>query len=86
MNRNHRRKIVSKSKKSIILHLTLLIVALAIFILQIFVFQQPDGFFGMVLCIACILAVLFSTIKLCMINEKFENAFWALIEMICNLP
>lgn len=86
MKKNNRKKGNITTKKSIILHLTLLIVALAIFILQIFVFQQPDGFFGMILCIVCILAVLFSTIKLCMISEKFENTFWALVEMVFNLP
>ena len=76
---------MSRNKK-LILYGAILLVGLLVFILEIFVFQMPDGILGLIICIASILMVLGSIIKLCMLSPKFEESFLTALDIFFWLP
>ncbi len=76
---------MSKNKK-LILYGAILIVGLLVFILELFVFQKPDGILGLIICIASILMILGSIIKLCILSPKFENSFLTALDILFWLP
>ena len=76
---------MSRNKK-LILYGAILLVGLLVFILEIFVFQKPDGILGLVICIASILMILGSTMKLCIMSPKFENSFLTALDIFFWLP
>ncbi len=76
---------MSRNKK-LILYGAILIVGLLVFILEIFVFQKPDGILGLIICIASILMILGSIIKLCILSSKFENSFLTALDILFWLP
>ena len=76
---------MSRNKKSI-LYGAILLVGLLVFILEIFVFQKPDGILGLIICIASFLMVLGSIIKLCMLSPKFEESFLTALDIFFWLP
>lgn len=76
---------MSRNKK-MILYGTILLVGLLVFILEIFVFQKPDGILGLLICIASVLMILGSTIKLCIMSPKFENSFLTVLDIFFWLP
>jgi len=63
-------------RKKMVLYGALLVVGILVFVLEIFVFQKPDGILGLAICIASILTVLGSLGKLCKMSPKFENSFF----------
>ncbi|MBQ8296968.1 MAG: hypothetical protein IJX77_04215 [Ruminococcus sp.] len=63
-----------KNVKMIIAYSLLLAVALAYFILAIFVFQKPDGAVGCILCVTSILTILFSGAKI--YQHSVNGSFW----------
>lgn len=75
-----------KSKKKGILYGILLIIGLLAFILELFVFQKPDGILGFLICIVSIYLILGSIIKLCILSRKFENALINFLDAIMWLP
>lgn len=72
--------------KKLILYGAMLLVGLLVFILEIFVFQKPDGILGLLICIASVLMVLGSIIKLCIMSPKFENSFLTALDIFFWLP
>ncbi len=76
---------MSKIKK-LILYSILLILGLSVFILEIFVFQKPDGILGLVICIISILTIVGSIIKLCKLSPKFEDSFFVALDIFFWLP
>lgn len=76
---------MDKSKK-IFLYGVLLLIGLAVFVLEIFVFQKPDGFVGFIICIASIFAILGSIVKLCRLSPKFEDSFLKFLDLLWWLP
>jgi hypothetical protein len=76
---------MSRNKK-LILYGTILLVGLLVFILEIFVFQKPDGILGLVICIASILMIFGSIIKLCILSPKFEDSFLTVLDIFFWLP
>ena len=76
---------MSRNKK-LILYGAILLVGLLVFILEIFVFQKPDGILGLIICIASILMVLGSIIKLCMLSPIFEESFLTALDIFFWLP
>ena len=70
-------------KKKLILYGAMLAVGLLVFILEIFVFQKPDGVPGLVI---CVLTVLGSIVKLCKLSPRFENSFWSVLDLFFWLP
>lgn len=76
---------MSRNKK-LILYGTILLVGVLVFILEIFVFQKPDGILGLLICIASVLMILGSIIKLCIMSPKFENSFLTVLDIFFWLP
>lgn len=73
-------------KNKMVLYLILLAVGLATFILEIFVFQKPDGVLGLIICIASIYLVIGSIIKLCKLSTKFKKVFENILDILFWLP
>lgn len=72
--------------KKLILYGAILLVGLLVFILEIFVFQKPDGIPGLIICIASVLMVLGGIIKLCILSPKFEESFLTALDIFFWLP
>ncbi len=73
-------------KKKLILYGTLLIVGLIVFILEIFVFQAPDGALGLIICIVSIYMILGSIIKLCKLSDRFAEGLLGALDLLFFLP
>ncbi|MBO5111150.1 MAG: hypothetical protein J6D21_10615 [Clostridia bacterium] len=69
-------------RKKLLLYGALLLVGLAIFILEIFVFQKPDGTLGLILCLISVAMILGGLIRLCQLSDTFENVFWAILDLL----
>lgn len=70
-----------KKSKSLICGI-LLIVGLLIFILQLFVFEAPDGVLGFLLCLCSIYLIIGSIIGLCKSNKAIKNALLGILEIL----
>lgn len=73
-------------KNKIILYSVFLVMGLLTFILEIFVFQKPDGILGFVICLISIYLVIGSAVKLCKLSSKFENVLINFLDAIMWLP
>lgn len=60
----------------------LIVIGMTIFILQIFVFQSPDGIIGCFLCITSVLLIIIASIKLFQNSKKFQEFIKVLLEML----
>lgn len=60
----------------------LLVLGLLAFILQLFVFEAPDGALGFLLCLTSITTVIVSTIQLCRTSKKVKNVLLGMLEAI----
>ena len=76
---------MSRNKK-LILYGTILLAGLLAFILEVFIFQKPDGILGLIICIASVLMILGSIIKLCILSPKFEDSFLTALDIFFWLP
>ena len=76
---------MDRSKK-LLLYTAMLLVGLAAFVLEIFVFQKPDGVLGLIICITSIFMILGSIVKLCRLSPKFENGFLKALDIFFWLP
>lgn len=72
--------------KKLLLYGAMLLLGLVVFVLEIFVFQKPDGIFGFFICIASIFMVFGSVIKLCKLSAKFEDSFLNVLDILFRLP
>lgn len=73
-------------KKKLILYGIVLFMGLLSFILQIFVFQKPNGTLGFAICVISVLMILVSILKLCILSPKFQNSFLAALDVFTWLP
>ncbi|MGM9941513.1 MAG: hypothetical protein ACI32N_05925 [Bulleidia sp.] len=73
-------------KKKQLLYAVTLTAGLISFILQIFVFQKPDGTIGFILCDVSILMILISIIRLCAFSHAFRNGFLTFLDAITWIP
>lgn len=71
-----------KENKKIIGFSILILFSLFGFILQVFIFQYPDGIVGFLVCVSCVMLFLTSIIKLCQLSKKFKSFFQELIEVL----
>jgi len=71
-----------KKENQIILCTILLVIGLLGFILQLFVFEAPNGILGFLLCVTNIYLIIFSIIKLCKISEKFKNFLINIVDLL----
>jgi len=62
-----------KKQTKINLCIVLLAIGLLTFILQLFVFEAPDGIVGFLLCMISIFLIIGSVIKLCQLSQKIKN-------------
>lgn len=76
---------MDRSKK-LLLYTAMLLAGLAAFVLEIFVFQKPDGILGLIICIASELMILGSIIKLCILSPKFKDSFIKALDIFFWLP
>lgn len=74
-----------KERKQTIISSIFLIIGILTFILQIFVFEAPDGILGFIICLISILTIEFSIIKLYKTNKKFKEIFTSLLDMLFNI-
>ena len=63
-------------------YLFLGLVGILIFILQVFVFESPDGFLGYIVCLTSMLITVISLIRLCQISKSFCAFFKELIDLL----
>lgn len=71
-----------KKENQIILCIVLFIVGLLSFILQLFVFEAPNGIFGFLLCLLSIYLIIGSIIKLCKLSQRFKNTLLDVIDLL----
>lgn len=71
-----------KSQTKIILCTILLILGLLGFILQLFVFEAPNGIIGLLLCLINIYLIIGSIIKLCQLSNKFKNSILDFLDLL----
>ena len=76
---------MDRSKK-LWLYTAMLLVGLAGFVLELFVFQKPDGILGLIICITSILMILGRIVKLCRLSPKFEDSFITALDIFFWLP
>ena len=75
------------SKKSkFVLYIALLLVGLAVFTLEVFVLQKPDGILGFLICLVSVLLTFGSIVKLCRLSPKFEDGFLKTLDILFWLP
>ena len=73
-------------RNKLILYSILLLVGIISFVLELFIFQKPDGTLGLIICILSIYLILGSIIKLCKLSPKFENTFLSILDILFWLP
>ena len=71
-----------KNKNKVTLHGILLVLGLITFILQVFVFQKPDGILGFIVCMASTLMIVVNIIMLCKVSKKFSATLRGVIESL----
>ncbi len=71
-----------KKQTKIYLCMGLLIIGLLIFILQLFVFEAPNGFFGFLLCLTSIYLIIGSIIKLCQLSKVIKSTIFDILDLL----
>ncbi len=71
-----------KKQTKINLCIVLLVVGLLTFILQVFVFETPDGIIGFLLCLISIYLIIGSMIKLCQLSKKIKNSIFDILDLL----
>ena len=80
------RRISMNKRNKFLLYGALLLVGLTAFILEVFVFQKPDGILGFLICLVSILLTFGSIVKLCRLSPKFEDGFLKTLDILFWLP
>lgn len=73
---------MSKKNQKIIFYGILLSICLTVFILQIFIFESPDGNFGLFLCMTCTGLITYSTVRLYQLSESFQSLLKTVIDVM----
>ena len=76
---------MSKTKK-LWIYGSILAIGLSVFILEIFVFQKPDGIPGLLICLASLAMIFGGIVKLCKLSSKFADSFLAALDIFFWLP
>ncbi len=71
-----------KKQTKINLCIVLLAIGLLTFILQVFVFEAPDGIIGFLLCLISIYLIIGSIIKLCQLSKKIKNSIFDILDLL----
>jgi len=71
-----------KKQTKINLCIVLLIIGLLSFVLQIFVFEAPDGIIGFLLCLVSVYLIIGSIIKLCQLSTKVKNSLFDILDLL----
>lgn len=73
-------------KKQKIIFGILLVLGLTVFILQVFIFQSPDGVLGFIICLSSVEFIVVSLIKLCKLSKQFRKAFIRFLDLLFRIP
>ena len=73
-------------RNKLLLYGELLLIGLTTFILEVFVFQKPDGILGFLICLVSVLLTFGSIVKLCRLSPKFEDGFLNTLDILFWLP
>lgn len=73
-------------RSKLVLYTALLLIGIAVFTLEVFVFQKPDGILGLIICIVSVLLTFGSIVKLCRLSPKFEDGFLKALDILFWLP
>lgn len=73
-------------RSKLVLYIALLLIGIAVFTLEVFVFQKPDGILGLIICIVSVLLTFGSIVKLCRLSPKFEDGFLKALDILFWLP
>ena len=76
---------MSKNKK-LWLYGSILFIGLSVFILEIFVFQKPDGILGLLICLTSLAMIFGSIVKLCKLSSRFADSLLAALDIFSWLP
>lgn len=71
-----------KKQTKINISIILLLVGLISFILQVFVFESPNGVVGFLLCLISIYLIISSIIKLCQLSTKIKNTIFDIVDLL----
>lgn len=71
-----------KKQTKINLCIMLFIIGITSFILQLFVFEAPDGIFGFLLCLTSIYLIIGSIIKLCQLSARIKNSIFDILDLL----
>ncbi len=71
-----------KKQTKINLCIVLLAIGLLTFILQVFVFEAPDGIIGFLLCLISIYLIIGSIIKLCQLSKKIKTSIFDILDLL----
>lgn len=72
--------------KKIILFIALFLLGLITFILQVFIFESPDGILGFMLLLCSIYLMFGSIVKLCKLSKRFKNSLIAAFDIMFWIP
>lgn len=72
-------------KTKMILYGILLSICLTIFILQIFIFESPDGNLGLLLCMTCTGGITGSIVRLYQLSESFQSLLKTVIDVMFTI-
>lgn len=72
-------------KTKIILYGILLSICLTVFILQIFIFESPDGNLGLLLCMTCAGFITYSTVRLYQLSKSFQSLLKTVIDVMSTI-
>lgn len=71
-----------KKQTKINICLLLLVLGITIFILQLFVFEAPDGVIGFLLCLTSIYLIIGSIIKLCQLSNIIKGVIFDILDLL----
>ncbi len=71
-----------KKQAKINLCIMLLLIGLLSFILQVFIFEAPNGIIGFLLCLISIYLIIGSIIKLCQLSTKIKNSIFDILDLL----
>lgn len=71
-------------KKQTKINICLMLLALGVtsFILQLFVFEAPDGVVGFLLCLTSIYLIMGSIFKLCKLSNNIKNSIFDILDLL----
>jgi hypothetical protein len=73
-------------KKKTLFYSILLGLSLLTFILEVFIFQKPDGLLGFLIALLCLYMMIGCIIRLSKSSEKFKETGNSIIEIMFWLP